>query len=105
MTVETAADRAAFIADFGAEVTWTRDSIAQPVFLALFNRPSKMMSGLAEVELLDRAPTIACPEASLPAGAAEDDPVSVVDDFGTHSLRCKLIRPDGMGFVIVDLKA
>jgi hypothetical protein len=106
MTVESASDRAAFLADFGVTVTWTRSAGGSASTLtAIFERPSDLVDGQAEVELLDRHSTLLCREADLPSGAAEDDPVSVVDELGsTHSLRCRLIRPDGTGFAVVDLK-
>lgn len=99
MTVETAYDRAAFLIDFGVEVTWREVS-----FPAIFDHPTTMVPGLSEVDLVDRGPVISFPEATLPLGAVEDDAITVVDDFGTHSFRCKTIRPDGTGFVVVDLK-
>lgn len=99
MTVETALERAAYLVDFGVEVTWRAAS-----FLAIFDRPTSMMPGLSEADFVDRNPTIWFPAASLPSGAVENDAVSIVDEFGTHSFRCKTIRPDGTGFVVVDLK-
>lgn len=105
MAVETELDRASFILDFGAAVTWTRGAVVQPAFLAIFDRPTAMIAGLSEVDLIDRHPTITLVEADLPAGATEDDPVSILDEFGAHTYRCKTIRPDGSGFCVVDLKA
>lgn len=105
MTVETALDRAGFILDFGVPVTWTRAGVVQPSFLAIFSRPTSVIAGLSETDLIDRHPTLTLVAADLPAGAAEDDPVSVVDEFGIHTFRCKTVRPDGSGFVIVDLKS
>ena len=105
MPVESADDRAAMLVDFGATVSWTRGA-GGPVttFTAIFDRPSLDVPG-QEVALVDRNPALLCREADLPSGAAEDDAVSVVDELGaSHSLRCKLIRPDGTGFAVVDLK-
>jgi hypothetical protein len=100
MTVETDIDRTAFLIDFGVAVTWRGSS-----FPAIFDRPTTVMPGLSEIDIADRHPTICFPEDTLPLGAAENDPVVVVDEFAvTHSFRCKLIRPDGTGFVVVDLK-
>ena len=99
MTVESAADRAVFIADFGATVTWRAAT-----FLAIFDRPTSMVPGLSEVDLVSRDPSIVLVATDLPSGAAEDDAVTITDDFGTTSLRCKTIRPDGAGMVLVDLK-
>lgn len=100
MSVETTADRASFIADFGAAVTWRASS-----FRAIFDRPTTMLPGLSQADIVDRMPTLCFPAENLPAGADEDDAVTVVDEFAvTHAFRCKLIRPDGTGFIVVDLK-
>ena len=99
MAVETAADRASFIIDFGASVTWRATT-----FLAIFDRPTSMVAGLSEVELVNREPSIALVATDLPSGATEDDAITVTDDFGNYSFRCKTIRPDGTGYVNVDLK-
>lgn len=97
--VETDDDRASLVVDFGAVVTWRASS-----FQAIFDRPTTMIVGLSEIDIQDRYPTICFPEAALPLGAVEGDAVVVVDDFGTYPFRVKLIRPDGSGFVAVDLK-
>lgn len=97
--VETDDDRASFVVDFGSVVTWRA-----AVFPAIFDRPTTMVVGISEVDIADRYPTICFPESSLPPGAVEGDAVSVVDDFGTYAFRVGLIRPDGSGYVSVDLK-
>lgn len=107
MAVEDDDDRAAFVDpdEFGAIVTWTRAGVLQPAFNAILSRPSVLtMPGGDGVELIDRAASLNCREIDVPSGAAENDPVAVVDGTGTHAFRCKLIRPDGTGFVTVDLK-
>jgi hypothetical protein len=101
MPVETDADRAAFVADFGEPVVWTRAGIPQPAFLAIFDRPTvavEFEAGTAGT--FTRVASLSCPEASLPVGAAEDDPVGVAGG----SFRCAAIRPDGTGWCAVDLK-
>lgn len=99
MTVESADDRAAFVADFGVAVTWAG---AGETFLGIFERPSIMVEGLAEATIIDRDASLLCLEADLPEGAAEDDTVAIAGE--SQSYRCQAIRPDGTGFVIVDLK-
>lgn len=102
MAVETEEDRAAFVADFGVEITWTRDGVAQAPFLAIFNRPTRRVEGLSAVDILDRDAFLHGPEVSLPAGAAEDDPVAVAGESQAYA--CRSIRPDGTGWCVVDLK-
>lgn len=99
MTVESADDRAAFIADFGVPVTWAG---AATTFLGIFDRPSIMVEGLSEMTVIDRDASLLCLEADLPSGAAEDDAVTVEGE--SQAYRCQALRPDGTGFVVVDLK-
>lgn len=102
MSLETADDRATFIADFGVTVTWTR--AGQPSdFLAIFDRPTLLVDGLAEIGVIDRQASLLCVEATLPAGATEGDPVSIEGEGQAYA--CRHIRPDGQGFVAVDLAA
>jgi|GEM_PF-844236 len=99
MTVESADDRAAFIADFGVAVTWAG---AGTTFLGIFDRPSMMVEGLADVTVIDRDASLLCLEADLPGDAAENDTVAI--DGESQAFRCQALRPDGTGFVVVDLK-
>lgn len=99
MTVESANDRAVFIADFGVPVTWAG---ASETFLGIFDRPSIMVEGLSEMTVIDRDASLLCLEADLPGGAAENDAVTVEGE--SQAYRCQALRPDGTGFVIVDLK-
>lgn len=102
MTVETDGDRAAFLADFGVSVTWTRDGVAQTPFLAIFSRPTRRVEGLSEIDMLDREAFLHGPAVSLPAGALEDDPVAIEGESQAYA--CRSIRPDGTGWCVVDLK-
>lgn len=99
MSVESADDRAAFIADFGVPVTWAG---AGSTFLGIFDRPSIMVEGLSEMTVIDRDASLLCLEADLPGGAAENDTVAIGGE--SQAYRCQALRPDGTGFVIVDLK-
>lgn len=99
MSVEFADDRAAFIADFGVDITWAGS--ATP-FLGIFERPSIMVEGLAEVTMIDRDASLLCLEAGLPGGAGEGDAVTIAGE--SQAYRCQTLRPDGTGFVVVDLK-
>lgn len=104
MTVETAADRAALLDDFGVVVTWTHD-FGATVLTGIYNAPAMMFPGEVEVDLVDPQPTLICRSADLPDGADEGDEVVIEAETGTVTLRCKTLRPDGAGFTIVDLQA
>lgn len=99
MPIESADDRAAFIVDFGVTVTWAG---AGGTFLGIFDRPSIMVEGLSEMTVIDRDASLLCLEADLPDGAGEGDSIAV--DGESQAYRCQALRPDGTGFVIVDLK-
>lgn len=100
MTVESAADRATFLADFGVTVTWTRSGTPSPL-TGVFDRPSIMVDG-GEAGMIDRDATLLVREADLPSGAVEHDAVAI--DGESQSYRCRTIRPDGTGFAVIDLK-
>ena len=102
MTVESAADRLAFLADFGVPVQWAQHGEVVATFTAVFDRPTVVSDGLAEAASLDRVPTLCLREADLPANAAEDD--AIVVDGDTIGFACRTLRPDGAGMCIVDLK-
>jgi len=99
MSVESADDRAAFIADFGVAITWAG---APATFLGIFERPSIMVEGLSEMTVIDRDASLLCLEVDLPGAAGEDDAVTVEGE--SQAYRCQALRPDGTGFVVVDLK-
>lgn len=101
MAIESAADREQFLVDFGVDITWTRASVAQDPVLGIFDRPTIMVDG-SEVMLLDRDASLLCREADLPTGAEEGDPVAIAGE--SQAYKCRAIRPDGQGFVFVDLK-
>lgn len=102
MSLESAADRTAFIDDLGVTVTWSRGGDTSD-FLAIFDRPTRQVDGLAETGVLDRQASLLCVEASLPAGATQGDPVSIEGEGQAYA--CRAIRPDGQGFAAVDLTA
>lgn len=100
MTVESAADRAAFLADFGVVVTWTRSGTPSTL-TAIFDRPAILVDA-GEQTLIDRDASLICREADLPSGAAEGDPIAVAGE--TVTFLCQAIRPDGQGMASVDLR-
>lgn len=102
MYLESPSDRTAFIDDFGMTVTWSRAGEPSD-FLAIFDRPTRQVEGLAEIGVLDRQASLLCVEATLPAGATQGDPVSIEGESQAYT--CRSIRPDGQGFAAVDLAA
>ncbi|WP_425065616.1 head-tail joining protein [Reyranella sp.] len=100
MSVESADDRAAFIADFGVDITWAG---APATFLGIFERPAVSTEDGYGAGGTDRVPKLLCLESSLPAGADEDDAVSVAGEAVAYA--CARILPDGTGFCVVELKA
>lgn len=100
MTVESAADRATFLADWGVTVTWSRSGTPSTL-TGVFDRPAIVVEG-AEVGLIDGDASLLVREADLPSGAVADDPVTVAGE--SQAFACLAIRPDGSGFAIVDLK-
>ena len=105
MPVETDEDRAGFVDpdEFGVAVTWTRSGVAQTPFNAIFNRPTIVYGDDGSAAATERKATLFCREMDIPAGAAEDDPVAVGGE--TTSYVCGVLRPDGTGFCLVELKA
>lgn len=103
MAVESDEDRAVFVEDFGVQIVWTRGGVPQPAFLAIFDRPTVSVEHDPDTAgTFNRIAMLSCPEASLPAGAAEDDPVAIAGESDTF--KCSAIRPDGTGWCVVDLK-
>lgn len=103
MAIETAADRAALLADFGVSVTYTKAGGGAVSIVGIFYAPFIAVQ-FDQVDAADVKPVVRVRSADLPAGAAELDAVSVVDDFGqVHDLVVKDIRPDGTGFTILEL--
>lgn len=101
MTVESAADRAAFLDDFGVAITWTRGATPSTL-TAIFDRPTLLADGMGDQVLIDRDATLLCREADLPSGAIEGDAIAVAGE--AVSFLCQAIRPDGQGMAAVDLR-
>lgn len=101
MSVESAADRAQFLVDFGGPVAWMRGATSWPL-TGIFERPAIMVEGLSEAAMIDRDASLLVCEADLPSGAAVDDAVTVEGQAQAYA--CQAIRPDGTGFAVIDLK-
>ena len=102
MSIETAADRAVFVADDGVVVSW-QVGVANPVLLlALFDSGTIAQDGQDSVGWLNLRGTLTLPAADLPAGAGAETDVVVI---AGASYRPKAVKPDGQGMVVVTLEA
>ena len=102
MSLETAADRAVFIADDGVVVSWKVGAAAPVSLMALFDSGTIVQDGQETTGWLNRRGTLTLPEASLPAGAGAESDVVVI---AGASYRPKAKKPDGQGMVVVTLEA
>lgn len=100
MTVESAADRAAILEDFGSVVTWTVGATASTL-TAIFDRPSIAVE-MADMAIIDRDASLKCIEDDIPAGAAAGDAVAVAGVAQAYKVQA--IRVDGQGMAVIDLK-
>src|SRR5574340_1238381 len=94
---DIAADRAAFLADFGETVTYTAYGAAPASITAIFDDASKLadldMGGVRGTE-----PQLLCSDADIPN-------ISKRDTFTVRSVLYKVkdIQPDGTGMTVVIL--
>ncbi len=104
MAIEDDDDRAAFFDtdDFGQSVTWTRASVAQPAFAAIFSHAAMPFELGESAATIDRVAQLLCRESDLPAGAAEGDPVAIAGQ--ASSFTCRSILPTGDGMARVTLQ-
>lgn len=101
MSVETAADRAAFIADFGIAVSWKVGAAAPVAVAALFDSGTIVQDGQESVGWLNRRGTLTLPTATLPSGAGAETDVLVIDGA---TYQPKAMKPDGQGMTVVTLE-
>lgn len=104
MSIETAADRAVFVAaaDFGALATYTAAGGGVVSGIAgIFSRPSIEIA-IGGLGSLDAKPTFFCTEADLPAAAAGGD-VDTLLVAGEGTFKVTALKPDGTGMVLIVL--
>ena len=108
MPVETEEDRAVFVDanEFGCSVSWTRGA-SVTAFPAIFDEDYlaiavPMLDGGAE----GAGPRILCRSSDLPAGARQDDPVTVTHPVTGVATAYKAVEmmPDGTGMTAVRLQ-
>lgn len=95
MAVESAADRASLLADFGEAITWGAATIT-----GLAHAGSLRLEGMDGAGAMSAQAAVLCRSADLPGDAAAGDAVSF---RGTaHTVRA--IEPDGTGMTLVRLE-
>jgi hypothetical protein len=99
MPVESATDRAAYLADFGDEAIFTHGTTSTAV-RGILDAPTRMDDGESGAGSMMVHPSFLCAEADLPAGFTAGDGVSV----GGSPYVAKPLQPDGSGMVLVLLE-
>lgn len=103
MTVETLADLAVYLADFGVAVTYTQGANPPVQFKAIFDEPTVDSHSFHDAPaVIQSLPALMARTADLPAGAAKGDAVAVAGNAGAWIVRG--IYPDGTGIARVDLE-
>ncbi|TXL70106.1 hypothetical protein FHP25_35890 [Vineibacter terrae] len=73
-----------------------------PVYVdGIFDNPWLRIDGVGEVPLTSREPRFSCRRADLPPDAAQGDSI----DIKGACYRVRELRPDGQGWVVLDLEA
>lgn len=99
MSVESAADRAMFMADFGETLTWWVGVVPSPV-LALPHLGSTRIDAEDGAGIVNARATMQLPAESLPVGAATGNQV----ELRSVAYVVKSIEPDGTGMLVVLLE-
>jgi hypothetical protein len=102
MSIETAADRAAFLADFGVLADWTVGATLTPDIVVLFDNGTVSQNLQETVDFLGRRATITLRADDLPVGAGAFADTIVINAVSYHP---KAVQPDGQGMVVVTLEA
>jgi hypothetical protein len=99
VSVETAADRGALLADFGVSVSWKVGVAAAVTLTGIFDNGTVVHEGGEGLGMLNRRATLTLREADVPAGTAAD--VITIAGVTYHP---KNSLPDGTGMVVVTLE-
>src|SRR3954451_17574712 len=109
MTVESSADRLAFLSppDFGDAATYTTTGgAAAPGIAGILNRPHMETSVSVspfDVTTSDARPTFICRSADLPLAAKGGEEVGDTLTIGADTYHVLDLQPDGTGFTVVEL--
>lgn len=104
MTVETLADRATFLADFGVSVVYTKTGAAPVTLTAIYDAPGGVASDFNDAPgAVQTKPQIIVRSADLPQGAGEGDAVEVAGVAARY--RVTAPYPDGSGMTRLELRS
>lgn len=106
MSIESAADRLAMLADFGGDVRWTVGA-AVTELVGLLHKGSVRMEMDEGPDVLNARATLQCRTSDVPAGAGQGNALVFTDPLteADESYRVKSIEPDGTGMTTVLLEA
>lgn len=93
MTIESAADRATFLADFGSEATWTLAGGGSSTLTGIVEDAAGLMTGMVESGYVASGPSFLFRTADMPVGGAQGDTL-VVDGV---TWKIVSVLPDGTG--------
>lgn len=100
MTVETAADRLAFLADFGTTATYTKASGGASSVKGIFDNEFYAADTGAGVAFVSAQPRFMVRSADMPTGADYGDGIAI--DGISYTVRT--IQPDGTGMTTLLLE-
>lgn len=98
MPVETPADRAAMLADFGTAAIYTPAAGSPVEITGVLMEPARLV--MVDPGIADSGPSLVVATADLPAGAAVDDSI----DIGTDTWRVAVLDHDGTGMTTIRLE-
>jgi hypothetical protein len=101
VTVESAADRAAYIADFGVTVAWKVGAAAPVSGMALFDNGTIPQAMQDTIAAQNTRGTLTLRTADVPSGAGDESDVITINAV---TFRPKALLPDGTGMTVVTLE-
>lgn len=102
MSIESATDRAAFLADDGKVATYTLAAGGVSTLTGLYDAPTGDELGFSHAPaMLERRVQLVVRSADLPSGAAQGDAVSIAGVSGSFTVAA--LYPDGTGMTRLDL--
>jgi hypothetical protein len=100
MSVESADDRATFLADFGTEVTWTLAAGGASTLTGIIEDAAMLAQGIVETGYVTAGPSLLCRTADIPTGGAQGDALTI----DAVSWKAVSLMADGTGFTRVTLE-
>lgn len=99
MSVESAADRLAFLADFGVSASWTV-GVTSTTLTGILHAGTVRIAADDGADVLNIRASLQVRSADVPGGAGEGDAVSL----SAVAYTVKSIEPDGTGMTVVLLE-